>query len=86
MFFCWSVYGWDKKLNRPIWVSLFSMTDIERKKFVQCVQPMSGPFTSRGSGPDVADDAFFAEYSIGKGADGSQGAFPIRRRASAGVG
>jgi hypothetical protein len=50
VFYCWSVYGWDNKLNRPLWVALFSMTDIERKKFVQCVQPMSGPLTSRGSG------------------------------------
>ena len=80
VFFCWSVYGWDKKLNRPIWVSLFSMTDIERKKFVQCVQPMSGPLTSRGSGPDVADDAFFAEYAVGKGADGNQGAFSYQAK------
>jgi hypothetical protein len=31
VFFCWATYGWDAKLGRPIWVLLFSMTDIERK-------------------------------------------------------
>lgn len=78
VFFCWSVYGWDAKLNRPLWVALFSMTDIERKKFVQCVHVMPGMLTGRGSGPDVADRDFFTDYTIGKGADDSTGAFSYR--------
>jgi len=75
VFFCWSVYGWDAKLQRPLWVALFSMCDIERKKFYQAVQPMSGPVTGVGSGPAVDPKDFFAEYTIGKGADGSEGLF-----------
>lgn len=75
VFFCWSVYGWDAKLQRPLWVALFSMCDIERKKFYQAVQPMPGPVTGVGSGPAVDPKDFFAEYKIGKGADGSEGLF-----------
>jgi hypothetical protein len=75
VFFCWASYGWDAKLNRPVWVSLFSMTDIENKRFFQCVQPMSGDLTSSGSGADVADADFFADYTIAPGADGAEGVF-----------
>ena len=51
------------------------MTDIERKKFLQAVHSLSGPMTSSGSGPDVAADAFWAKYVVGKGDDGSEGLF-----------
>jgi len=78
LFFCWSVYGWDAKLQRPLWVALYALTDIERKKFVQSVHLMPGAVTTRGSGPDVADRDFFADYTIGKAADGSSGAFAYR--------
>jgi hypothetical protein len=83
VFFCWACYGWDANLNRPVWVSLFSMTDIEGKRFFQCVQPMSGTLTSAGSGADVADRDFFAEYTIAPGADGAEGVFSYATRAEA---
>ena len=73
MFFCWSVYGYDKKLDRPLWVALYSMTDIERKKFVQCVHVMPGQVTAKGSGPDVDNKDFFADFTMEKAADGSSG-------------
>lgn len=78
MFFCWSVYGYDKKLDRPLWVALYSMTDIERKKFVQCVHVMPGAVTAKGSGPNVDKKDFFADYTIEKGADGSSGLFSYK--------
>jgi hypothetical protein len=78
LFFCWSVYGWDEKLKRPLWVALFALTDIERKKFYQSVHVMPGAVTTRGSGPDVADRDFFADYVMGKAADDSSGAFAYR--------
>ena len=73
LFFCWSVYGYDKALDRPLWVGLFALTDIEGKGFVQCVHPMPGVVTARGSGPNVPNPEFFAEYLVEKGADGSEG-------------
>jgi hypothetical protein len=75
VFFCWASYGWDAKLGRPVWVSLFSMTDIERKKFLQAVHPMSGKLVSTGSGPNVAAKAFKAEYVLGKDGSGNEGLF-----------
>jgi hypothetical protein len=75
VFFCWASYGWDAKLGRPVWVSLFSMTDIEREKFLQAVHPMSGQLTSSGSGADVAANAFTAEYVLGKDPSGNEGLF-----------
>jgi hypothetical protein len=75
VFFCWASYGWDAKLGRPLWNSLFSMTDIERKKFHQAVHPPSGVLTSSGSGSDVAADAFWAEYVLAKDSDGTEGLF-----------
>lgn len=33
VFFCYACYGWDANLARPVWVSLFSMTDIESRRF-----------------------------------------------------
>ncbi len=78
LFFCWSIYGFDKKANRPLWVALFSLTDIKRKKFVQCVHVMPGTLTATGSGPDVPKQDFFAEYAIGKAPDGSSGLFSYR--------
>jgi hypothetical protein len=78
VFFCWSVYGWDSALGRPLWIALFSMTDIERKKFVQAVHPMRGAVSGKGSGPNVPDADFFVEYSIAKAADASEGAFSYR--------
>ncbi len=80
VFFCWAAYGWDEKLGRPIWNSLFSMTDIERKKFLQAVHPLGGPLTSSGSGPDVAADAFSAGYVLGKDVDGSEGLFSYQSK------
>ena len=70
---CCSVYGWDETHNRPLWVAPFALTDIEGKGFVQCVQPMPGVVTARGSGPNVPNPEFFAEYLVEKGADGSEG-------------
>ncbi len=75
VFFCWATYGWDAKLQRPVWVSLFSMTDIERKKFLQAVHPMSGPLVTSGSGPDAAAKAFNAQYVLGKDGAGNEGLF-----------
>ena len=80
VFFCWASYGWDAKLGRPVWNSLFSMTDINRKKFLQAVHSHGGPLTSSGSGPDVAEDAFSAEYVLGKAEDGSEGLFSYRSK------
>jgi hypothetical protein len=80
VFFCWAAYGWDDKLGRPVWNSLFSMTDIERKKFLQAVHPLGGTLTSTGSGPDVAEDAFSAEYVLSKDNDGSEGLFSYQSK------
>lgn len=80
VFFCWAAYGWDEKPGRPIWNSLFSMTDMGRKKFLQAVHPLSGPLTSSGSGPGVAADAFSAEYVLGKADDGSEGLFSYQSK------
>jgi hypothetical protein len=78
LFFCWSIYGYDAKLDRPLWVALFALTDIERKKFLQAVHVMPGKVRAEGSGPDVAAKEFFATYSVEKGADASEGAFAYR--------
>jgi hypothetical protein len=75
VFFSWATYGWVDALERPVWVALFSMTDIERKKFVQCVQPMMGPLGATGSGPGVGKDEFFAEYKLGEDEGGNSGLF-----------
>ena len=80
VFFCWAAYGWDAKLGRPVWVSLFSMTDIERKKFLQAVHPMSGKLASSGSGPDVAARAFTAEYVLGRDGSGNEGLFSYQSK------
>jgi predicted secreted hydrolase len=81
VFFCLAIYGYDKQVDRPLWVALFSMTDIERKKFAQCVHVMPGSITATGSGPNVPPSDFFAEYAIGKGVDGSEGLFSYRSAA-----
>jgi len=86
VFFCWASYGWDAKLGRPIWVSLFSMTDIERKKFLQAVHPMSGPLTSSGSGPDAAAKAFSAEYVLSKDGGGNEDFSRTSRKTSRSAG
>jgi predicted secreted hydrolase len=83
LFFCWSVYGWDAKLGRPLWVALFALTDIERKKFVQAVHVMRGELTTAGSGANVPDKEFFTEYLLGKAADQSEGAFSYRHEGEA---
>jgi hypothetical protein len=75
VFFCFSVYGYDKALDRPLWISLFALTDIERKKFVQAVHPMPGKVVARGSGPGAGKPDFFAEYTIEPGGDGSEAVF-----------
>lgn len=80
VFFCWASYGWDEKLGRPLWNSLFSMTDIGRKKFLQAVHPMNGPLVSKGTGPEVAPDRFAAEYALGKDRDGNEGLFSYHAR------
>ena len=78
LFYCWSVYGWDARAGRPLWVALYALTDIERKKFVQAVHVMPGMLTTAGSGPDVTDRHFFTEYLFGRADDGSSGAFSYR--------
>ena len=83
LFYCWSVYGWNAKEGRPLWVALFALTDIERKKFVQAVHVMPGALTTKGSGANVPDKQFFAEYLLGKGPDGSEGLFSYRNDSEA---
>ncbi len=78
VFFCWSVYGFDAKLGRPIWVALFALTDIKRATFSQCVMPMPNNLVANGSGPDVAAKDFFAEYILEKNAEGNEGVFSYK--------
>ena len=78
LFYCWSVYGWDARLQRPLWIGLFALTDIERRKFVQAVHVMTGQLTTSGSGPAAAPADFFTDYALGQGPDDSQGAFSYR--------
>ena len=78
LFYCWSVYGFDSVKNRPLWVALYALTDIEGKKFYQAVHAMPGELTSKGSGANVDPKDFFAEYKLNKGADGSEGVFSYK--------
>ena len=72
LFFCPTLYGYDAKIDRPFWVGLFAVTDIKRRKFVQCVHAHPGTLTTQGSGPDVAKDAFWFDYLLdGSKTDGS---------------
>ena len=64
VFFCWASYGWDNTLGRPGWNALFSMVDLESKRFFQCVQPMQGTLAADASRVDVEDEAFFANYAL----------------------
>jgi hypothetical protein len=56
------------------------MTDIDRKKFLQAVHPLGGQLTSTGTGPNVAADAFSAEYVLAKHTDGSEGVFSYQSK------
>jgi|GEM_PF-459569 len=73
VFFCWASYGWNNSLERPVWNALFSMVDLEGKRFFQCVQPMQGKLSADASGVDVEDDAFFANYTLEEDSDGNSG-------------
>jgi hypothetical protein len=80
VFFCWAVYGWDNRVNRPVWVSLFSMTDIEGKRFYQCVHPMQGSLTATGSASDAPAEEFFANYELAEDAGGNSGVFSYAKK------